>query len=70
MAQLLQNIIMAVLIGTAYLQIGDDQASQVKRQPALFFVCVNQGVFGGLILINSCMCRSSTILVSSMFDKF
>ena len=86
------SIIMAVLIGTAYLLIGTGQVrdterqvprcdgsanprglcssvltrgglvrrgllhqqkSYVRRQPALFFFCINQGTFAGLQLINS-----------------
>lgn len=53
-AQLAQTIIFGVLIGTVFLQIGTDQAGQRKRLPVLFFVCINQGVFNALILINSC----------------
>eukprot|EP01113_Clastostelium_recurvatum_P040178 TRINITY_DN6221_c1_g2_i1.p1 TRINITY_DN6221_c1_g2~~TRINITY_DN6221_c1_g2_i1.p1 ORF type:complete len:672 (-),score=98.76 TRINITY_DN6221_c1_g2_i1:16-2031(-) len=52
-AQVVQNIIMAVLIGTVFLQIGTDQTSTTRRQPVLFFCVINQGVFGALIVINS-----------------
>jgi len=51
--QLLETIIIAVLVGTVYLNIGIMQDSVTKRQAALFFCCVNQGVFGALIVINS-----------------
>lgn len=51
--QVCQSIIMAILIGTVFLQIGTDQASQVRRQPVLFFCVINQGMFGALIVINS-----------------
>jgi len=51
-AQLLQAIIMAVLIGTVFLQIGTQQDSVPKRQAVLFFVVINQGVFGALISID------------------
>jgi ATP-binding cassette subfamily G (WHITE) protein 2 len=44
---------MAVLVGTVFLQIGNDQLSVVKRTPVLFFCVVNQGVFGALMMINS-----------------
>ena len=54
LAQLAQTIIFAVLIGTVFLDIGTNQAGQKKRLPVLFFVCINQGVFSALILINSC----------------
>ncbi|KAG2438719.1 hypothetical protein HXX76_005264 [Chlamydomonas incerta] len=50
---LLQTIIIAVLIGTVFLQIGTDQKSVVRRQPVLFFCVINQGMFGALIVINS-----------------
>jgi hypothetical protein len=49
----IQTIIMAVFIGTVYLKIGDSQKSIVRREPALFFCAVNQGVFGALMVINS-----------------
>lgn len=52
-AQLLQNIICAVLIGTVFYDIGSDQRSMTKRMPVLFFCAINQGVFGALIVINS-----------------
>lgn len=54
LAQLAQTILFGVLIGTVFLDIGTDQAGQRKRLPVLFFVCINQGVFSALILINSC----------------
>lgn len=50
---MLQSIIMAVLIGTAFLRIGTGQKSTIRRQPVLFFVCINQGMFGALTVINS-----------------
>lgn len=34
--QAVQAVIMAVLIGTAFLHIGDGQSSVVRRQPVLF----------------------------------
>jgi len=52
-AQVLQNIIVAVLIGTVFYDIGSDQKSMVKRMPVMFFCAINQGVFGALIVINS-----------------
>eukprot|EP00198_Chlamydomonas_reinhardtii_P001132 XP_001690467.1 predicted protein [Chlamydomonas reinhardtii] len=36
------TVIMAVLVGTVFLQIGTDQKSAVRRQPVLFFCVVNQ----------------------------
>jgi ATP-binding cassette subfamily G (WHITE) protein 2 len=50
---IIQTVIIAVLIGTAFLQIGNTQASIVRRQPVLFFCVVNQGIFGALMVINS-----------------
>jgi len=52
-AQILQNIVVAILIGTVFYDIGSDQKSMVKRMPVLFFCAINQGVFGALIVINS-----------------
>jgi hypothetical protein len=37
-----QTLIIAVLIGTVFLQIGTDQRSAVRRQPVLFFTVINQ----------------------------
>jgi ATP-binding cassette subfamily G (WHITE) protein 2 len=53
LTSLIQTIVMAVLIGTVYLKIGTGQKSIVRREPALFFCAVNQGVFGALMVINS-----------------
>jgi len=50
---LIQTIIMSILIGTVFLKIGNTQRSIVRREPALFFCAVNQGVFGALMVINS-----------------
>ncbi|CAF1013544.1 unnamed protein product [Adineta ricciae] len=50
---LIQTIIMAILIGTAFLRIGQSQSSIVRREPVIFFCAVNQGVFGALMVINS-----------------
>jgi hypothetical protein len=50
---LIQTILMAILIGTVFLQIGQTQASVVRRGPVLFFCAVNQGIFGALMVINS-----------------
>lgn len=52
-AQVLQNILVAILIGTVFLHIGSDQNSMKKRMPVLFFCAINQGMFGALIVINS-----------------
>lgn len=53
LSQIIQTIIIAVLIGTVFLQIGRGQPSATRRQPVLFFCVVNQGVFGALIVINT-----------------
>lgn len=50
---MVQNIVMALLIGGAFYQIGLSQSSQVRRQPVLFFVVINQGIFAALSVINS-----------------
>jgi len=52
-SQIIQTAIIAVLIGTVFLQIGQTQSSTTRRQPVLFFCVVNQGVFGALIVINT-----------------
>jgi ATP-binding cassette subfamily G (WHITE) protein 2 len=52
-AQLVQTIIFGILIGTVFLDIGTNQEGQKKRLSVLFFICINQGVFSALILINS-----------------
>lgn len=36
----MQSMVMAVLIGGTFFQIGDDQESRVKRLPVLFFCTV------------------------------
>eukprot|EP01126_Amoeba_proteus_P060968 TRINITY_DN8131_c0_g1_i21.p1 TRINITY_DN8131_c0_g1~~TRINITY_DN8131_c0_g1_i21.p1 ORF type:complete len:289 (-),score=55.51 TRINITY_DN8131_c0_g1_i21:12-878(-) len=51
--QLVQAVLIAILIGTVFLKIGISQASVTTRQAVLFFCCINQGVFGALIVINS-----------------
>ena len=50
---IIQTVIMAVLIGTVFPNIGQTQASIVRRQPVIFFCIINQGVFGALTVINS-----------------
>eukprot|EP00299_Pterocystis_sp_00344_P019877 c9825_g2_i1.p1 GENE.c9825_g2_i1~~c9825_g2_i1.p1 ORF type:complete len:636 (-),score=175.65 c9825_g2_i1:75-1727(-) len=50
---LAQTLSMAILIGTVFLDIGTDQQSTKRRQPVLFFCCINQGVFGSLAVLNS-----------------
>jgi hypothetical protein len=49
LTQLLQSIIIAVLIGTVFMQIGTTQSSVVRRQPVLFFCVINQGIFAALV---------------------
>lgn len=51
--QVAQSIVMALLIGGVFFQIGTSQASTIKRQPVLFFCVVNQGVLGALKVVNS-----------------
>jgi ATP-binding cassette subfamily G (WHITE) protein 2 len=50
---LIQTIIMALLVGTVFFNIGNTQKSILRREPILFFCAVNQGVFGALMVINS-----------------
>lgn len=50
---LFQNLLMAILIGTVFLNIGTGQSSIVRRQPFLFFCVINQGIFSALTMINS-----------------
>jgi ABC-type multidrug transport system ATPase subunit len=50
---LIQNIVVAFLIGGVFYQIGTGQESMVKRSPALFFTVINQGMFAALSVINS-----------------
>lgn len=50
---LVQTILMAILIGTVFLRIGQGQKSIIRREPVIFFCAVNQGVFGALMVINS-----------------
>lgn len=51
--QMCQSVMMGLLIGGVFFQIGDHQKSTVRRQPVLFFCVINQGVFGALTVINS-----------------
>ncbi len=50
---IIQTILMAILIGTVFLNIGNNQTSIVRREPVIFFCFINQGVFGALMVINS-----------------
>ena len=50
---IIQTIVIAILIGTVYLKIGNSQQSILRREPSLFFCAVNQGIFGALMVINS-----------------
>ena len=50
---LIQTFLMALLIGTVFLRIGQTQKSIIRRGPVIFFCAVNQGIFGALMVINS-----------------
>lgn len=50
---LIQTVLIAILIGCAFLQIGNGQSSTVRRSPVIFFCAINQGIFGALMVINS-----------------
>lgn len=49
----MQNVAIAVLIGTVFLNIGTPQTSASRRLPFIFFCVINQGMFGALAIINS-----------------
>ncbi|CAF0780892.1 unnamed protein product [Adineta steineri] len=52
-ASIVQTVITAILVGTVFLRIGDNQKSIVRRESAVFFCAVNQGIFGALMVIDS-----------------
>lgn len=60
--QTTQSVVMAVLIGTMYLNIGTGQESVQKRQSVLFFCAINQGIFASLLAINSFPSERSVVL--------
>lgn len=53
LTNIFQTIAIAILIGTVFLNIGHNQRSINRRQAALFFCCINQGIFGSQSVINS-----------------
>ncbi|CAF4738286.1 unnamed protein product [Rotaria sp. Silwood1] len=53
LTSIIQTIIIAVLIGCVFLQIGNGQSSTLRRNPVIFFCAINQGIFGALMAINS-----------------
>lgn len=50
---IVQTVVMGILVGTVWLQIGTAPSSTIQRQPVLFFCTINQGMFGALMVINS-----------------
>eukprot|EP01126_Amoeba_proteus_P060970 TRINITY_DN8131_c0_g1_i35.p1 TRINITY_DN8131_c0_g1~~TRINITY_DN8131_c0_g1_i35.p1 ORF type:complete len:617 (-),score=126.37 TRINITY_DN8131_c0_g1_i35:111-1895(-) len=68
--QLVQAVLIAILIGTVFLKIGISQASVTTRQAVLFFCCINQGVFGALIVINSFPGERTLILRERMAGTY
>lgn len=50
---LVQHILIALLMGGVFFQIGNTQDSVVKRFSALFFTVMNQGIFAALSVIHS-----------------
>lgn len=50
---IVQTILMAVLIGTVFLQLPNTPDALPRRESVLFFCAINQGVFGALTVINS-----------------
>ena len=53
LVSLFQSIIMAVLIGSAFYQVSNSQASIFRRESVLFSCIVNQCLFNALMIINS-----------------
>lgn len=51
--QLVQVIIMAILIGTAFLELGVKQDSYNLRLASIFFITVNQGTITSMIAVNA-----------------
>lgn len=51
--QLINAIVMAIFIGTAFLKIGVSQSSIARRGPVVFFCAINQGMFAALQTVNS-----------------
>jgi len=60
--QIIQTLIISVLVGTVFLDIGTDQTSIDKRQSVLFFCCINQGIFSALLAVNSYPADRSVVL--------
>lgn len=50
---LIQTILIAFLFAIVFIRIGNDQSSIIRRNPALFFCVINQGIFGSIMVINS-----------------
>lgn len=50
--QLVQTVLTAVLIGTAFLFVPSTASAVDRMRSAIFFCCINQGVFGALMTIN------------------
>ena len=50
---MLQNIIMALLIGGVFFRKGFEETAASNLQPVLFFVVINQGIFSALAVINT-----------------
>jgi ATP-binding cassette subfamily G (WHITE) protein 2 len=82
LVQFVQAVIMAVLIGTTFLlvsnpllilvftfsQLPPDQSGVTLRNSVLFFCCINQGVFGALITINSFPCKLQEFVFKLIFS--
>lgn len=50
--QIIQTFLIAVMIGTVFLQLPPTVAYFGRRSSAIFFCCINQGIFGALMTIN------------------
>lgn len=51
--QLFQALLMGVIVGTIFLQIGTDQTSIRTRQAVMFCCIINQSIFAALLAINT-----------------
>lgn len=65
------KIMIAVLIGCIFLQIGNGQSRIVRRSPVIFFCAINQDIFGALMVINSFSMEraSGTYYVTTYFTE-
>lgn len=60
--KLVLTVMMAVLIGTVFLQLGDDVDSVKVRLAALFFCVLNQGVVSAMMIVNHYPAERAVVL--------